>query len=322
LPNSLRGKKKYDKQFKCLYCNCFETKLARHLERKHKAESAVSDYLKSTSPGTKERKEAVAAIRKKAHFEHNKQVVAEGEGVFLVERRSSENRYSPKDYFPCPECLGFYHRKSLSMHMKTCGSGCTSTKAVKVFYQMFASPSCSSDRFHSVLAVMIEDEISRVVKADALIMKFGRQLYESYECRKETHVSTKMREVGKVLCAIQQMYPGITMSQVILQRRFDDVVQSTANLCNLLPGKKVLSTPSLALKVGHSMKKLAAIALNEAIRLGDEDNRRHAKSYLQLHTTEWGLRISKYSLYALTEKKKAKPLPLTADLQVTNLIAV
>lgn len=41
LPLSFRKNKIYDKKYKCLYCNGMQSKLARHLQRKHAEEEEV-----------------------------------------------------------------------------------------------------------------------------------------------------------------------------------------------------------------------------------------------------------------------------------------
>lgn len=317
---SLRSEQKYDKRFKCLYCGNMETKLARHLERKHSSEELVKRYLGHTIRGSKERKEAVALIRKQAHYEHNQDVLSKGMGTLLVERRSKEAKYCPEDFWACPSCLGFYHRKAIRIHLKACPSNTEhlGTKAVKVFYLAMTKP-CTYDKFNEVLASMADDEVAKTVKSDPTIMKLGKQMYQSYEHTKASHVSTKMREVGRCLLALRNRlgHRTLTMREVILDvLMFDEVVKATKEVCKLQPGMKVKSIPSLALKIGHSVKKIIAIVMNESIRNGDTESRKNAKLYLQLHITEWSREISKYALDALTVKKKAKALPLTSDLQV------
>lgn len=294
-----------------------ETKLARHLERKHREKDLVKDYLEKTEPKSKERSQAIAHIRKRSHYAHNEEVKNKGEGVFLVERRSAkEGKYTMADYWPCPECLGFYHRKSLAAHVKSCGSRMVSPKDIKIFYQSFIMKECSDDKFTSVLAVMNNDEVAHVVKSDATILQFGRELYESYEHTKEYHVSCKMREVGKMMYQLRKKHPAVTVYEVITGRMFDAVVEATKVTCGIKPGQKLKSIPSLALKIGHTMKKLAVLITNAGIKRHDDETRRNGKMYLHLHNTEWSRSISKYALDALVEKKKAKVLPLTSDLQV------
>lgn len=190
-------------------------------------------------------------------------------------------------------------------------------RTVKAFYQAMLKPA-PLDKFADVLTSMSDDVVGKAVKSDATILKFGRQLYEKYECSKIYHVSSKMREVGRLMVELRERLnrPSLLIREVILEILFDNVVEATQSLCKLKPGQKISSVPSLALKIGHSMKKLASILMNEAIRTQNDNNRRYAKSYIQLHETEWSMKISKYALDALIVKKKMKALPLTSDLQV------
>lgn len=201
--------------------------------------------------------------------------------------------------------------------MIKCNQSKASLKTVKVFHQAMLKPA-PVDKFAEVMLSMADDDIAKTVKSDATILKFGRQLYEKYEHSKIRHVSSKMREMGRVLLELRKHLNRRTLliREVILEILFDDVVQATQSLCKLTAGQKSKSVPSLALKIGHSMKKLSSLIMNESIKLRDEDGRRSAKAYMQLHVTEWGPKISTYALDALVVKKKLKALPLTPDLQV------
>lgn len=280
-------------------------------------------YLDNTILGSKDRKEAIARLRKRAHFEHNQDVLRSGQGTLLVERRDGPNvRHdgpctTANDYWACPECLGFFYYKGIRNHVLKCNKSKAGIKTVKVFYQAMLKLA-PMDKFDDVLSSMAADDIGQTVKSDGTILKFGRQLYEKYEHSKIRHVSSKMREVGRVLLELRRALnrPTLLIREVILEILFDDVVKATRSLCKLTAGQKLKSIPSLALKIGHSMKKMASLVMNESIRIRDEDGRRNAKAYLQLHVTEWGSKISRYALDALVVKKKLKALPLTSDLQV------
>lgn len=98
----------------------------------------------------------------------------------------------------------------------------------------------------------------------------------------------------------------ISIRQIIIEKRFDEVVEATKRLCQIVPGAKIKSTPSLALKMGHSMKKLAGIIINHSIRNGDDEARKNAKMYLLPQSTEWSRRISRYALHALAREKESQ----------------
>lgn len=200
-------------------------------------------------------------MRKKAHFDHNQNVLQTGQGTLLVEkgdRTDNQDNQSDTvvDYWGCPECLGFYHRKGIRAHVNKCNKSKSAMRTVKSFYEAMLKTD-PADKFSEVLTSMTDDEVGRAVKADATILKFGSELFEKYESNKVNHVSTKMREIGRVLVELRQRLnqPSLLIREAILELLFDNVIDATRSLCKLKPGQKASSVPSLALKVGHSMKK-------------------------------------------------------------------
>lgn len=76
-------------------------------------------------------------------------------------------------------------------------------------------------------------------------------------------------------------------------------------------------TPSLALKLGHSLKKLANILECEGMMSGDEEAIHNAKMFRQISNTKWNEYISSQALRTLTEAKWNSPqlLPFTEDVK-------
>ena len=82
--------------------------------------------------------------------------------------------------------------------------------------------------------------------------------------------------------------------------------------------KTTVAVPSLALKLGHSMKKCAQIYRGVGLREKDEEIITNTKNFLELMEFEWSDRISSSSLSTLEKKKanKVEMIPLTSDLEV------
>ncbi|KAF0308748.1 hypothetical protein FJT64_020064 [Amphibalanus amphitrite] len=62
-------------------------------------------------------------------------------------------------------------------------------------------------------------------------------------------------------------------------------------------------TPSLALKLGHSLKKAAEIGIGLATRAEDNDRKIRMEEYISLHEREWGDRVSHAALFTLDIRK-------------------
>jgi hypothetical protein len=127
-----------------------------------------------------------------------------------------------------------------------------------------------------------------------------------------------MRELGRLL---KQFRLETKMSSAKLidvmepTKGFDKAIVSVRKLCNFQRSKEQ-SVPSLALKIGHSLKKCAGIIRNKAIRENQPEVENRMKQYLKLHTSEWGSLITRYALDALEIKRTTAVLPVTEDLQV------
>jgi CRISPR/Cas system-associated exonuclease Cas4 (RecB family) len=73
-----------------------------------------------------------------------------------------------------------------------------------------------------------------------------------------------------------------------------------------------VNRPSLAVKMGHTLRKCC----NIAIRSNDDDEMQQVQRFLLLMDSEWADKVSKHALSKLHTDKfiKKNELPLTADL--------
>lgn len=253
-------------------------------------------------------------------FNHNAKVIEDQKGDFIVQNRPrSKSAYLRiSDYAPCLKCYGFYRVTTIKAHLnKCCPDKQYSTKDAKLFLASLCSGS-SMDDFQSVIKTMSEDDITEIAKSDEIILELGRQLYEAYECTKEVEVSAKMRILGRFLKVMRKVCEdeSVGMFDVIKPLMFDNVVLAVKELACLKPGAKESSIPSLALKVGHELKKAAVLVKGIGYRKQEAKLIDDADAYIYLHSTEWPRLISKYSLKALAHKKVTQALPFSSDLQV------
>ena len=95
------------------------------------------------------------------------------------------------------------------------------------------------------------------------------------------YIRTKLREMGRLL----------------IQLRIDS------------------NNPSLALKLGHSLRKCAKICQGQAIEMDHEEKRKKIKSFLKLMDINWSEEMSSNALRTLYEAKrhKVKLLPLVGQ---------
>ena len=180
-----------------------------------------------------------------------------------------------------------------------------------------------SDFFKTVVAPMKADDVREVIVRDPLLLAVGKHVLTN-KGKSPNHVAairSQLRSLGKLILCMQQKGNHKHKLETILQPRyFDSIISSVQEVCewemgdaNHPPRYKI---PSLALKLGHGLKKAAELALSGSIKEGDRIKQQVFTDYLTLHTGEWGDRISHAALSTLNLNKlnSVDPLPVTEDL--------
>ena len=106
----------------CTFCKVFQTKLPRHLERKHGNEEDVQKALSYPKKG-KERRDVWTMLQRKGDYETNLEAINESKGLKPVRK----SKCADAEYLPC--CFLFWivsNKKTLVAY-------------IKVFYARFKS---------------------------------------------------------------------------------------------------------------------------------------------------------------------------------------
>ena len=136
-----------------------------------------------------------------------------------------------------------------------------------------------------------------------------------------THVCIRksqeqLRGGSPVECSQQ----NVKLSDLIKPGRFDDVVNAVKKVLQNFhfdQGVQNVATPSLCLKIGHSLKKCINILQGHALRTKDKDLEEDVDNFEKLIGAEWSYSVWHHSLSALSTKKfnKVDLLPLAEDLE-------
>lgn len=112
------GGRLYNKKYYCLFCSKPFSKMACHLESKHKDKPEVARAV-AFPKGSKERRLQLSLLRNKGNRCHNAQVLKEGKGM-VIPRQQSISPVRLSDYLHCINCEAYLKRKSLWRHMQRC----------------------------------------------------------------------------------------------------------------------------------------------------------------------------------------------------------
>ena len=166
------------------------------------------------------------------------------------------------------------------------------------------------------------DDVSIALKLDNVIIKYGNVL-----CRKHYnnddqtyHISNKLRELGRLQLHMHRSNLINSFEDIIDPKQFPNVVKSVTQLCGWNEESKTIETPSLGIKLGQLLNKVAFMMKGEAIIAGNLDKRALADDFCTLLQMRWNDEIAKVSRTEIETRHWNKPqlLPLTEDLMTVK----
>lgn len=106
------GSKRVFRKHFCLFCKTWQSKISRHLERKHKDEKRVKDFSNLPKKCI-ERKNLVDVLRKEGDFYYNVTNDVNSGELIVCRRPTEKSRNTARDYTACPKCKGFFNKLNL-----------------------------------------------------------------------------------------------------------------------------------------------------------------------------------------------------------------
>ncbi|XP_039544399.1 uncharacterized protein LOC120490938 isoform X1 [Pimephales promelas] len=329
LKKTAKGQRMFNKKQYCFYCSKPFSKMARHLAQVHKNEVEVAKAL-SFPKSSKERRINLDFLRNKGNHVHNTNVLKAGKGVLVPRQQSTAKHVNVKDYMHCLNCQGLFRRKALWRHMQRCNLAkkCQVTKQGRSRVQALCAyaqpvPEGVTKKLWKLISDMKQDEVTQAVKSDTCILKFGEHLCNKMGSDKTKHeyIRTKMREVGRLLVCARKVGNLQSIKDFFIPSNFYHVIKAVKDTSGFRDEDEVFTIPSLALKLGHSLKKMSRIAECEAMIAGDSNDVKNVKMFMQMYETKWNEHVSSSALKTLNEAKWNSPelLPFTEDVKKLHI---
>lgn len=285
------------------FCGKSVLKIGRHIVTVHSSEPEIAS-LPSVSKNqrgsssekiVKRRKFVLDKYRNMGNFAHNVDVLKDRKGVLFVGRRPSSLAHRPDDYLPCQFCLAFSVKQELWRHAKHCPfrstpvryenaeqSGVKGNERLYLGWEIYTAGSHRSqnngpiidDDFQKyVLDSFHSDKISRSVKSDYLLLLLGKTQLSKLGFRRASQVREKLRIMGRLKLQLRSLSgnESASVEDFITPSQFDVCITAVKSLAmesdrNSLSGTKTFNKPSLALKAGQLLKKVADLKKGQAIR--------------------------------------------------------
>ncbi|XP_023259042.1 M-phase phosphoprotein 8 isoform X1 [Seriola lalandi dorsalis] len=323
-------KKETSKKHFCLYCKMAFTQLSKHLERKHAEETDVAHAIHFPK-GSKVRQSLLDQIRNKGDYEHNCHVLKSGEGEIVTKKQVKNPSISVRDFLPCQHCFAFYRKTDLWRHERSCkarkGDQKTTERIKRGRVYSAASRLLPMSEFltggcEEIIHIMHQDDISRHIRNDPLICKYGNALSVKYEHDKSqfAYIAQKMRELGRFVLAVNELDKSVRyLHEVCLPSKFELAVEGAKKVSGFDPSSSKFKTVSLVSKIGYSLKRAAEIAFGESRMTEDCETESEVKKFIQLLDTKWNECFSRKAL-ALSLKQDVKKVEVDKSTVTEDLI--
>ncbi len=168
-----------------------------------------------------------------------------------------------------------------------------------------------------MLSHMHDDGIVSVVCNDFCLLPFGESLYSKHghDPAKHDYIRQKVCQLGRLLLTVHKMSPIQTLKDAIKPWNFMNVIKAVEETTGFDNDQNCYKTPSLALKIGHSLLKVSDIIHCHALMAGDEDLLKTSGAFRKLYQAKWWEYISHCALSTISYLKYYIPtkLPLTED---------
>ncbi|KAM8868303.1 uncharacterized protein ACB058_006064 isoform 2-T2 [Synchiropus picturatus] len=306
----------------CFVCKQPQSKIARHL-KKHKEEEPEIAEAFSFPKNSKERRKLLNKLRNRGNFEHN-QEQQNVDGHFKVKRRPKGSQVSVdiKRFVHCVYCKGAFVRSELWRHTRRCPSrrseteGCGQAKVLPLADIAESSSSSSSSSSSQAISTgvwellgQMRKDIASVVRNDFLLLQLAQSLFNKHgsDPTKAEYIRTKVREMARLLITLKETYSILAFDDAVKPSNFHKVIGAVKSVAGYDEEKHSYSSPSLALKLGHSLNEMADIILCRAISAEDEVLIKATERFKQLCTEEWSGQVSHAGLATLSYAKFNKP---------------
>ncbi|XP_026035994.1 uncharacterized protein LOC113029369 isoform X4 [Astatotilapia calliptera] len=313
----------------CFVCGKPQTKFARHLET-HVNENAEVAQVLQLPKSSKDRKVHLERLRNLGNFKHNSAVKTTGSGCLKVKRISKKSSSSAETYEYCLYCKGMISRKEVSRHMKRCALRPENNAEEKLKDRVFGIASTQStmsqpisSELYSVLGKMHKDDVSSAIRNDHYIMQLAQSLFNKHGSDRSKHeyIRQKVRELGRLLVTLRHTTRIHNMEEAIKPANFFILTNAVKRVSGFDTETSTFKAPSLALKLGHSLRKISDIIMCRALMEEDQEAIDSIRRFHTLHETKWSELVSHSALSNLSEAKynKVDSLPLTRDVQKLQL---
>ncbi|KAL6467417.1 hypothetical protein MHYP_G00252210 [Metynnis hypsauchen] len=180
-----------------------------------------------------------------------------------------------------------------------------------------------TDGVWKLISSMNQDRVALAVRNDQCIIDFGKHLYNKYgsQVKMQEYMRQKMRELGRLQICTQAVTPLKCIKDLIRPENFMHAVNAVKQTAGYNKDTNKYASASVAVKLGHSLNRIAMLVESSATIEGDKATAKEASSFQKIYSSRWHEYISATARRTLEEAKWNSPqlLPFTKDVKRLHL---
>lgn len=276
----------------CYVCGEGFLKITRHLKRHADEEPDIAKAV-ALRKNSKERKKLFGLLRNRGNYKHNQEVLRNNSGELKLKRRPTKP-VTAKELLHCPYCKAMYKRNDMWRHAARCDFRTTPKAAAEGRTNVLTEIAFAESPFtqalpenvKKMLLTMKQDRIASAVQNDFLLIQLAQRLSEKCEKNpdKYDYARQKLREMGRLLLVLQEK-SVLSLEDAVKPKNFCKVVEAVKDVAEFDQKMQRYHKPSLALRLGHSLKKIGNLALNSTD--GNKLIITETEKFLKLCAEEW-----------------------------------
>ncbi|XP_070155675.1 uncharacterized protein PF3D7_1120600-like [Polyergus mexicanus] len=264
IDNSCSGIKKYY----CLFCKLPKSKIARHLENVHRNEEDVKKFAQLPK-GCLERKRIIETIRRQGEFQLNTDKMLNDGKLHGVRRPNIKFNKKASEYGVCIKCYGFFSKNTLRNHTRKCVNlKYPKNRTITVLGRTILgriNEIASQTLKKMIFPVLREDSITRLIRYDELIIRYGNKLCMKY---KPQH-------------------------QHDMPKYYDDCIKAVYRVARYNPETQKFGAASTAFQLGTLLKEVGELWRSQCIKNHDSIKKILVEDFLSLRKEDFGHSVNK-----------------------------
>lgn len=174
---------------------------------------------------------------------------------------------------------------------------------------------------NTVFPVLREDEVTRAIRYDELIILYGNKLCTKYKAQHQHDmIRARLRLLGRFLLALRSINNNIDDFKSLYHPKiYDDCISAINIVAGYNDNEKIYKTPAVAANLSTLIKHVGNLLITEYIKQEDTEKKKLVKDFLKLLTVDIGTSVNTTVAETQSAHKRHKKVQLPSLEDIKTL---